>query len=172
MKQWAPFFFGSCFWKVLSVIGIKGRWTWATGNLRLISRKKKMMLLENVCTWHKQWKICCQTKLTTVKQYSVKQPLIFKRHVHLNCTVHFQSVYYWGIIIAALKQYSVMLCMIMSIGILEKRVFLKFSLHVTSTCILYCIWLAVTLPMWWKRNQIQTLYIILSKQLIYESFLR
>jgi len=64
------------------------------------------------------------------------------------------------------------LCMTMSIGILEKRVPIKFSLQLTSTCILYCIWLAVTLPMWWKRNQIQTLYTILSKHLVYEGFFK
>ena len=49
MKQWASFVcFGSCFWKLFSVIGIKCGCTPAAENLRLISTTKKMMLLEHV----------------------------------------------------------------------------------------------------------------------------
>ena len=55
-------FFGICFWKVLSVIGIKGGWTRAAGNLRLISRKKKMMLLDNVCMEQNQIQIQTYTQ--------------------------------------------------------------------------------------------------------------
>ena len=65
-------FFGICFWKVLSVIGIKGGWTRAAGNLRLISIKKKIMLLDNVCTEQNQIQIQTYPTQSSVNTWYIR----------------------------------------------------------------------------------------------------
>ena len=66
-----------------------------------------------------------------------------------------------------------MLCMIMSIGILENRVFLKFSLllNIQMYIKLYLVTSNVTYVMKEKSNT-DILYTILTKHLIYKGFLR
>ena len=67
---------------------------------------------------------------------------------------------------------SAMLCMAMSIGNLEKRVFLKFTLqlNILMYVILYLVSCNVTYVVKEKSNT--HIYTILSEHLIYDGFLR